>query len=349
MKRSAILIEEGQSFISYLKKLLDRVDVIPACPESFSYQQLRNGATSVGARAKNQPMKKVFLSSSLIIIAVLLCLVVPSRIFAGGLILDAELRLTYEDNVVGLLSDQQRGAGGGGGNMSSMHFMGRPGPPGDPPYLGSGSGTNKSPADFYATISAEAGGYTDLGKDMSVFAKGFANHSSYNTFTDLDATIGGASTGIVASLSSSVTALASVVGKVKSFGDSQRNSTSIGGTLSLKEKLLPSFWLREFGEYEKNNASSAFFSYAGAKAGIVAGYNLFPKTFLAAGYSYLEQKFDEPSGFRLSTNTFSLSAEQTIIKAWSVGAEYDLQLSRENITGASTTDNIFSVALKYTY
>ncbi len=303
----------------------------------------------MNACAKYQPLKKVFLSGSLIIIVVLLCLVVPSRVFAGGLILGAELRFTYEDNVVGLLSDQQQGAGGGGGNMTSMRYMGRPGPPGDPPYLGSGSGTNKSPADFYATISAEAGGYTDLGKDASVFAKGFANHASYNTFTDLDATIGGVNTGVVVSLSSSVTALASVIGKVKSFGDSQRNSTSYGGTLSLKEKLLPSFWLREYGEYENNNASSAFFSYSGAKGGIVAGYNPFQKTFLSAGYSYLEQKFDEPSGFRLSTSTFSLNAEQSIVKAWSVGAEYDLQLSRENITGASTTDNIFSLALKYSY
>ncbi|HEX9020229.1 MAG TPA: hypothetical protein VF903_03105, partial [Nitrospirota bacterium] len=41
-----------------------------------------------------------------------------SNAFAG-LILGAELRFTYEDNVVGLLSDQPRGAGGGGmGGMS---------------------------------------------------------------------------------------------------------------------------------------------------------------------------------------------------------------------------------------
>jgi hypothetical protein len=269
------------------------------------------------------------------------------------MILDAELRFTYEDNVVGLLSDQQRGAGSAGGNTQtgmSTHVMKQNpfmGGPGGPPYTGKGSG--KSPADFYATISAEAGGYKDLGTDVSVFAKGFANHSSYDTYTDLDATIGGVSTGIIASLSDRVTALGSVAGKIKSFGDSQRNSTAYVGSLSLKEKLLPSFWLREYGEYEKNNADAAFFSYAGTKIGIVAGYNPVRKTFLAASYSYLEQKFDEPSGTKISTNTFSLNAEQVIAKAWSVAGEYDLQLSKENIAGSSTTDNIFSLALKYSY
>ncbi len=302
-------------------------------------------------RLRESPMKvrthRVF--GSILIAAVLVCFFFPAKAVAG-MILGAELRFTYEDNVVGLLPDQR----GQGQNAAYSPMMlqgpgGMGGGPNKTRYTGSSSGATTSPADFYATISAEAGAYTDLGKDASVFAKGFANHSSYDTYTDLDATIGGASTGIVVSLSSSVTALGSVVGKIKSFGDSQRNSTSVGGTLSLKEKLMPSFWLREYGEYEKNNASSAFFSYTGAKAGIVAGYNPFPKTFLAAGYSYLEQKFDEPSGFRLSTSTFSLNAEQSIIKAWAVGAEYDLQLSRENITGASTTDNIFSLALKYSY
>ncbi len=295
-------------------------------------------------------VRKHIVFGCIITAAFLIYAFFPARANAG-LILGAELRFTYEDNVVGLLSDQR----GQGQNITGISPMGMsmvPGMGGGPNknrYTGSSSGATTSPADFYATISAEAGGYTDLGKDASVFAKGFANHSSYNTYTDLDATIGGASTGIVVTLSSGMTALASVIGKVKSFGDSQRNSTAYGGTFSLKEKLLPSFWLREYGEYEKNNASSAFFSYSGAKAGIVAGYNPFQKTFLSAGYSYLEQKFDEPSGFRLSTNTFSLNAEQSLAKALSVGAEYDLQLSRENITGASTTDNIFSLAVKYNY
>ncbi len=303
------------------------------------------------ARANQQTVKNIFVSGLILIGAILVSSAFPSKAFAG-LILDAELRFTYEDNVVGLLSDQQRGLGSGGGPTMSMMAMGQPGMGSGPNknrYTGSGSGATTSPSDFYVTISAEAGGYTDLGANASVFAKGFANHSSYDTYTDLDATIGGVSTGIVVSLSDSVTALGSVLGKVKRFGDSQRDSTAFAGTLSLKEKLQPTFWLREFGEYEKNNADSAFFSYTGTKIGIAAGYNPVRKTLLSAGYSYLVQKFDEPSGAEIKTNTVFLSAEQSIAKAWAVGAEYDLQLSKENITGSSTTDNIFSLALKYSY
>ncbi len=189
----------------------------------------------------------------------------PANAFAG-LLLDAELRLTYEDNVVGLLSDQPRGASAGGGTPMGMTMqalgMGG-GPMGSGPnnnrYTGSGSGATKS-SDFSATVSAEAGGYQDVGSDVSLFAKAFAEHTSYDTFTDLDATIGGVTAGISASLSDAVLARVAVLGKIKRLGDSQRDSTSGGGNLNLKEKLTPEFWLREFGAYEKNNADNDVFS-----------------------------------------------------------------------------------------
>jgi hypothetical protein len=298
------------------------------------------------ANAKQRTWKDYSVYGLIIIVAVLVYLIFPANVFAG-LILGAELRFTYEDNVVGLLSDQ-RGQGQNIG-ITPMMLQGMGGGPNKNRYTGSGSGSTASPADFYATVSAEAGGYKDLGTDASVFAKGFANHSSYNTYTDLDATIGGVSTGVVLSATDGITAGATLVGKVKRFGDSQRNSTAYGGTLSLKEKLLPSFWLREFGEYEQNNADTAFFSYTGTKIGIGAGYSPLQKTLLTAGYSYLVQKFKEPSGFEIKTNTVFLSADQVIVKVWSVAAEYDLQVSKETITGSSTTDNIFSLALKYSY
>jgi hypothetical protein len=303
------------------------------------------------ARAKQQPLRNYFVTGFLLIGAIFILSAYPANVFAG-LILGAELRLTYEDNVVGLLSDQQRGASSGGGTMTSMHAMGQPGGmghPGGPPYLGSGSGTNKSPADFYATLAAEAGGYKDLGTDVSVFAKGFANHSSYDYYTDLDATIGGIGTGVVLSVTDKITAGATLAGKIKRFGESQRDSTAYEGTLSLKEKLLPSLWLREFGNYEKNDAEAAVFSYAGTRIGISAGYTPARRTLLTAGYNYLVEKYEEPSGFEIKSNTVFLGAEQTIGTGWSVAGSYDLQISKENFTGSSTTDNIFSVALRYSY
>ncbi len=294
------------------------------------------------------------LISQLFLVFILICFsLLPARAFAG-LILDAELRLTYEDNVVGLVSDQRgpgRGVGapggmGGGMNMAPPGFgnMNR----GNGRLLGSGSPSTLPPDDFSATLFAEVGGYKDMSKDTSIFAKGFAEHTSYETHTDLDATIGGISAGVVQRLGDVVLVGASIYGKLKEFGDSSRNGSSFGGFLSLKERISPVFWLREFVEYEDNSANSAFFSYIGTKLGAGAGYTLTKTTFMTLGYSYLTQKFNEPSGFDLKTQTLFVTVEYALAKSWAIGAEYDLQLSKDSI-GNSTTNNIFSVALRYTY
>lgn len=274
---------------------------------------------------------------------------IPAQAFAGT-ILNAELRLTYEDNVVGLLSDQQRGQGVSGGGMGGIVMrqgMGGMGG-GNSRYTGAGSST-QSPGDFSATLSAEAGGYQDVGKSSEVFAKGFAESTSYGTYTDLNATIGGVSTGINMGLGNDVSARFAVLGKVKRFGDSQRNSTSYGGNVSLKEKLIPALWIREFGEYEKNNADTASFSYAGTTIGVSAGYSLSRNTIASVGYSYLVERYDEPSGAEIQTNSVFLGAEHTLRKSWAIAGEYDLQVSKVTAAGTNNTDNIFSVALRYSY
>jgi hypothetical protein len=295
-------------------------------------------------------LKNLFFSSALFPGILLFCIIVfPVRAFAG-LILDAELRLTYEDNVVGLVSDQRGPGGKGTTGMTGMSMapgmgnMGR----GNGRYLGSGSGSTLPPDDFSATIFAEVGGFNDAGKNTSIFAKGFAEHTSYETHTDLDDTIGGLSAGIIQRFGDTVVGGASIYGKVKEFGDSNRNGGSFGGTLTLKEKLTPVFWLREFADYENNSANSAFFSYIGTKIGAGAGYILTKTTFMTFGYTYLLQKFDQPTGFDLKTQTLFVTAEHALAKSWAIGGEYDLSISKDNI-GNSTTDNIFSLALRYVY
>ncbi len=281
------------------------------------------------------------------LLGTLLALWVFPHAASAGLILDAELRLTYEDNVVGLLSDQNAAGRGGGaaGPPMTMAMM----PPGKGMGPGGGTGTGAvSKGDFSTSLFAEGGGYQDVSDAAWVFAKVFAGRTAYDTYTDFDVTFLGAGTGAGVSLGEIATARAMVFGKVKRFGDSSRDSTAFGGNLSLKEKLSSSFWLREFGEYEKNSADSSFFSYTGTKLGIEGGYWIGRTDLLSAGYSHLDQKFDEPAGADLKTDTWFFSAEHTLIKSLSVAAEYDLQLSKAN-DGGSATDNIFSVALRYSY
>ncbi len=216
-------------------------------------------------------------------------------------------------------------------------------------YTGSSSGSSQSPGDFSATLYAEAGGYQDVRSDAEVFAKGFASHTSYDTYTDLNSNIGGVNTGISVILSDLLSTRISVLGKIKRFDDSQRNSTAYAGNFSLKEKLTPSFWLREYGQYEKNSADTSGFSYTGTTIGMEAGYAVMKNTRATLGYSYLVQKYDEPSGAEMNTHTVYVSAEHTVRKHWAVSGEYDLQISNENLTGTSATDNILSLALRYSY
>ena len=297
--------------------------------------------------------RKRYFPPALLLIGLILCFFVfPGNVFAG-LLLDAELRLQYEDNVVGLLSDQQKGgvstgAGMSGGTAMQARSMGGMGN-GKNNYTGSSSGSSQSPGDFSATLYAEAGGYQDVGRDAEVYAKGFASHTSYDKYTDLNSNIGGVSTGISVILSDLLSTRMSILGKIKRFDDSQRNSTAYAGNLSVKERLTPLFSLREFGQYEKNSADTSVFSYTGTTIGMEAGYAFTKKTHATLGYSYLVQKYDEPSGAEMKTQTAYVSAEQTVWKNWAVSGEYDLQLSKENVTGTSATDNIFSLALRYSY
>jgi hypothetical protein len=280
---------------------------------------------------------------------------IPHKVTAG-MILDAELKLTYEDNVVGLLSDQRRiqstlGGGMPGGTAVMAQGMGGMGPPSggnNSRYTGAGSSTN-SPGDFSATVYGEVGGYTPVTNNADIFAKGFAGNQTYNTYTDLNETLAGASAGIAMNFNSSVSGRAAIFGKVKRFGDSQRDSTSYGGTLGLKEKLTTDIWLKEFVEYEKNDANSPFFTFKGITLGVAVGYSVTKQTLLSAGYSYLIEKYDQPSGADIKENTVSLNAEYAFAKSWVLAGQYDLQLSKVSATGTYNTDNIFSVAMRYYY
>jgi hypothetical protein len=296
--------------------------------------------------------KKDSLIPLLLLFGIVFMLFLAPRSVAAGILLNADLKLTYEDNVVGLLSDQQRlqSASGGGtpGGMAIMaQGMGGMGG-GNGRYTGAGS-SNQSPGDFSATLYAEAGGYGPVTNNSQIFAKGFAASQAYDTYTDLDSVIGGVSAGVVTSFSSSVSSRAAIFGKVKRYSDSERNSTSFGGDLSLKEKLNPELWLREFVGYEDNSADSPFFTYTGTTIGVGVGYSITHLTLLSAGYSYLIENYDQPSGADIKTNTVSLNAEHALAKSWALAGEYDLQISKVSATGTNNTDNIFSVALRYSY
>lgn len=295
-----------------------------------------------------QPMKVI-----LPVLSLILAMVSVPSVASAGLILGAEVRMSYEDNVVGLLSDKQSGLGGGmtgGGTMMRASTMGGMG--GTSGMGGTGSGQtqytgSQSTGDFSSTISAEAGGYTDFGVDTAFFAKGFAQNTTFSKFTEFNSTIVGASTGANVIVADGLSGQLTLFGKLKNYGDTNRNSDAYGASISFKQKTLPALWFQERVEYEDNRATSPSFNYAGTSIGITAGYEVTETLLLTPGYSYLVQNYNNV-GSKLITNTASLGLEKRLAKAWSVGGEYDMQISKPD-GGTSATDNIYSLALRYSY
>jgi len=270
---------------------------------------------------------------------------------AADIFYDAAIKGAYEDNVVGLLSDKRGGyagvpvTGAGGGVMMA-------------PGMGPGSGMGgsipqdtgtQSKSDTSINILADIGVLTKINPDTNLFLIGGAQHTSYSSFTQFDFTIGGLSAGIYKEFGEVFSAKAAINGAIKGYQDSQRNSTAYGATLSLKERLTPIFWLKEIYDYEQNNADSSLFTYTGNSGSIWAGWSALPTTTVLLGYNYLVRDYDEPSGFKVTANTISAGLEQKIAIKWYIDAQYSHQASDSNIPGTSSTDNIYSIGLRYSY
>lgn len=262
---------------------------------------------------------------------------------AAETFLNAEVRLTFEDNVVGLLSDKHgsKNISSSSGNAKTLPAAGMGG--GQGKYVGAGS---QSPGDMSVTLSADVGKFADLGRDSAVFAKGFAEHTSYDQYTEFDSTIAGAAAGMNHFFSNTLSGRLSLFGKLKRFEDGARNSIAYGGNASLKQKLRPQLWLRESLEYEINNADSSDFSYTGVTIGVGAGYALSKKTLVTGGMSYLVQQYDDIASSELTTTTLSLGLDRIWTKTWSLWAGLDVQTSEADGSPA-TTNNIVSFGLRY--
>jgi predicted porin len=59
--------------------------------------------------------------------------------------------------------------------------------------------------------------------------------------------------------------------------------------------------------------------------------------------------YDQPSGFKVTAHTISLGLSYELVKKWFLNAQYDHQASDSNVPGTNTTDNMFSIGLRYGY
>lgn len=296
-----------------------------------------------------------FHAAMRVLIAVLiLFLSTPAR---AELILGAEVRVTVEDNIVGLQPGGSVSSGAGSGSMSGavaraggMGFGGGPGggtAQTGGQYTGGGS---RSPGDISVSAAAELGASTDIGDGLSFFANGFADQTDYQRYSEYDSKSAGAAAGLTARSNDMLSIRIAGFGKVRRYdNDADRNGTGLGGSAGLKQLLTNDLWLRETVEYDTFRADHQDFSYRGITGRFTAGYDLTGDLLVTAGYSSQALHYQDSAATALRMGTASLGTDYDLTNNWSVGLLYERQTTGTGASDLITRNNIFSLAIGWDY
>jgi len=268
---------------------------------------------------------------------------------AADLKYSTELSEAYEDNVIGLTADNPNIGGdirGGGQTIGGMHLKGGlndvPG--------GGGAAASGKKGDFSTSFYADIGWDHDLAETTGLLLLVSAEHKAYRTFDEFDFTIGTINAGITHRFSEMFVGSVAAHVSSKDFKGSLRDSTAYGLTAGIKEQLSTDLWLKEAFDIEQNIAKSSAYDYTGKTAGIRAGYDISDDQSVSAGYSYLVRDFkNNVTTFKLTSHVVSLDWTLDINDAWTLLAEYDRELADSNIANTATSNNIYTVGLRYEY
>lgn len=294
-----------------------------------------------------------------LLIAFLVSLSSPAR---AELILGAEAGITYEDNIVGLLSGDSGPSGGAaarGGQMgiSAMQAGGRgfgTGPAsgggatsGQSSYVGAGS---QSPGDLSVSLRAELGVSSDTGDRSSFYALGFAERIDYQEFSEYDQAAAGVSAGVTVHMSDMFAASLSGRGESRQYdNDPDRDGTEYSGSASLKQLVTDDLWFREGLDYETYRAAYQDFSNRGTACRITAGYDLTGDLHVKAGYRFQSRQYLDSAETVLRTRTALLGADYDLTDHWSTWLSIERQTTHPGTSDVITRNNIFSLALRWDY
>jgi hypothetical protein len=170
-----------------------------------------------------------------------LCLSSPAQ---AELILGAEASLTYEDNIVGLLSGGGGSFGTGGSPMgaSAMQAVAKGfgpgsggGTGGQGSYIGTGS---QSPGDLSVSIRAELGVSGEAGDRFTFTALGYAERTDYQELSEYDQAAAGVSAGATLHVSDAFSASLYGSGGARRYdNDPDRDGEEYSGSAALKQYL----------------------------------------------------------------------------------------------------------------
>lgn len=285
--------------------------------------------------------------------ALLVCLPAEPR---AELLLNAEVRVTAENNIVGLLSGNNgasAGGGTGGGPMAAAGGKGFGGASGSGTGSNAGNYTgagNRSPGDLSVAAAVEAGGITEPDSRLSLFARGFAERTDYQSYSEYDSTVAGVTAGMTAWPRGTLSLRIAGYDRIKRYdNDPDRDGTEYGGSASLKQLIAGKFWLRESAEYQTYRASYQDFSFRGTTWRFISGYNLTPALLVTAGYRFQAQQYRDASATVLRTGTPSIGADYLLSPHWSTALLYERQTSEAGTSDVITRNDMVSLSLRWDY
>lgn len=206
--------------------------------------------------------------------------------------------------------------------------------------------------DFSAEFYADIGTMNDVGGGTTVLAWASARHAAYARFDQFDFTIVRLSAGVKQQFTDAFSGRLIFSGKSKYYTLPLKDSTALAVLAGFKEQVTEQFWLKQFYEFERNNADEDSYSYNGHTIGISAGYDLTADLLLDAGYSYLLRDYDpQPAEqpFQVTSHTLSASLTTYFGRYWSLILSYDREISDSNIAGTTATNNIFGAFIRLAY
>jgi hypothetical protein len=290
---------------------------------------------------------------------------------AARLYFTFEVREAFEDNVVASVIEEDAAAGagqqttvpgddtGGATDVTTPTDDGRDGG-------GNGGGSGKDSAvkktnglstvpvgekqgDFATELYADIGYIRAISDKTALLVQASVDHTTYVRFGEFDYTIGALRAGGRHRFTEIFSARLTLNGKAKRYVNRLRSSFAYGATLSLRQDVTPSFWLRESVEYEKNNADSRRFSYHAGFYGLKAGYALTNSLLAGAGYGLQVRDYEPPEPRKITSRIVSADLTKLIGRRWSVIVAYDREENETTETGATFVNNIYAIGIQYGY
>lgn len=270
--------------------------------------------------------------------------------------LSLEAQESYDDNVIGLTADNRISTSGHpGGGMSGLTALSlKGGLDGIPGPGGSGSGgtvtTVEKKGDFSTNLYANIGYDGDLGGDVRPFVQGTVDHTRFNTYSDFDFTIATVSAGASRRFSDIVSVRAVAYGSVKDYGNDLRDGTAYGAGVTLRERFSPAWWAKQRYEIEQNDADSPYYRYFGQSLGITLGCDMTVGSTVSAGFTFFLRDYNASApSVTVTSQIVSLGWSADLSYAWSFLVSYDHEWSDSDLPGTATTNNRYTMGIRYDY